>query len=95
MTFSSFCILLFLLAGLLLGLSVFPKKLLKANNLLLTAGIALVLFCMGVSLGSSPTLGADLAQAGVSALVLSVAAVAGSVAAVWLLAKLFKGGRGE
>ncbi len=95
MSFSFLFILLFLVAGLLLGMTVFPKKLLKANGMLMTAGIVLVLFCMGVSLGSSPTLLADLTEAGSAALVLSLSAVAGSVAVVWLLAKLFERGRGR
>ena len=95
MTFSSFFILLFLVAGLLLGMTVFPKKLLKANSLLMTVGIALVLFCMGASLGSSPTLLADLTEAGTVAIALSVASVAGSVLVVWLLAKLFERGQGR
>ncbi len=90
---SSFSILIYLVVGAVLGATIFPRRLLWANNRLITIGLALVLFTMGASLGGSPTLLADLAAAGSQAAVLAVAATAGSVLVVWLLTRLFVRGR--
>ena len=88
---SSFSILIFLALGILLGATIFPKKLLKLNNKLITIGVALLLFSMGASLGGSPTFFEDVVSAGGQAAVFAVATVAGSVLMVWLLTRLFKG----
>ena len=91
----SFAILFFLLLGIGLGLTVFPKKWLKYNNILQTVGISLTLFTMGVSLGGSPTFLEDVKQAGWQGFLFAVVTVAGSTAAVYILVRLFLKGKEE
>ena len=86
---SSLVVLLPLIAGLGLGATVVPVKYAKLNDRLLTASVGLLLFIMGLSLGAGPTLLEDLRQAGVQAVALTLAAVAGSVLVVHILARIF------
>lgn len=91
--FGTYSILLYLALGVALGATVFPKKWLSMNNHLITFGLSLALFAMGVSLGGSPTFFADVAAAGGQAAVFAIATTAGSTLLVWFLAKLFLRGR--
>lgn len=84
-----FGILLFLVAGLVLGATVFPKRWLGINSRFITAGLVIVLFSMGVTLGGSPTFVQDIMSAGGQAAVFAVATIAGSVFFVWLFASFF------
>lgn len=70
--------------GILIGATIFPIRWLKIGSVLQTAGIALLLFSMGVSMGGSPTFLQDIKDAGLQALVYAVFAIAGSVFLVWL-----------
>ncbi len=91
----SFAILVFLLIGIGLGLTFFPKKWLKYNNILQTVGISLTLFTMGVSLGGSPTFVEDMKQAGWQGFLFALVTVLGSIVMVYILVRLFLKRKGE
>ena len=90
MNLSSFSILAWLAGGILLGALCFPKGWLPRLGIAVTAGVGLVLFFMGVSLGSDPDFFQNLAAAGLPAGVMAFCTVGGSVAAVWMLSRLLK-----
>ncbi len=90
----SFSLIVYFLLGIGVGLTVFPKRWLKANDRVQTAGICLTLFSMGASVGSSPTFLEDLRTAGLQAVAFALATMAGSVLAVWLLSRLLPGKEG-
>ncbi|MEA5010758.1 MAG: LysO family transporter [Angelakisella sp.] len=89
MNLANFAILGWLLGGILIGATIFPRKWLGIVSRMVTLGVILVLFCMGLSLGGSPTLVQDLTQAGWEAVLFAAATIAGSVAVVALVARLF------
>lgn len=95
MSLGTFSILGWLVGGVVIGalLRVRPRHQ-KIVDGVITAGVALVLFFMGVSLGGGPDLVRDLAAAGGPAAVMALCTVGGSVLAVWLLTRIFqtKGG---
>mgnify|MGYP000961109460 CR=1 FL=1 len=94
MSLGSFSILAWLAGGAVLGALLFPPKWLRAVDGAITAGVALVLFCMGVSLGGDPAFLENLLSAGGPAALMALCTVGGSVLAVWALCRLFlKGGR--
>ncbi len=90
----SFSLIIYFLLGIGIGLTVFPKKWLKGNDWVQTAGICLTLFSMGASVGSSPTFLEDLRTAGLQAVVFALATIGGSVLVVWLLSRFLKGKAG-
>lgn len=83
-----FSLIVFFLIGIVIGVTVFPLKWLKANSLLQTAGISLTLFSMGASMAGSPTFLADLRAAGLRAVVFAVATMSCSVLMVYILSRL-------
>jgi len=85
--------LIFLAIGMVLGWTVFPQKWNKAAiNVQLGATLVLI-FSMGVSLGSRPGFFEELADMGLQSLLFTVCAVAGSIALVYPLSKRFLAGR--
>lgn len=87
--FSSISILIFLVIGLVIGWTCFPKKWLKVNSVLQTVGMGLTIFFMGVALGVSPTFLKDLTTAGWQAALFGIVTVLGSILVVYLLTRLF------
>lgn len=75
--------------GALVGATVFPQKLKLWNSRLQTAAIALLIFTMGVGLGSRPDFLSELAEIGLESLVLAVVPAALSVAVVYPLSQKF------
>ncbi len=65
------------------------KKLISANERLITYAIYLLLFLMGVSIGSNQQIMGSLSSLGITALVVSVGAVVGSILLGFLVSKLF------
>ena len=83
-----FSLIVFFLIGIVIGLTIFPLKWLKANSWLQTIGISLTLFSMGASMAGSPTFLEDLRTAGVQALLFAAATIAGSVLLVYILSRV-------
>lgn len=79
-----------LLAGLMLGLIPGAKRWQSANKMLGTIGVLLLLGSMGVELGGNVAIMESLGQIGITAAVLAVGAVAGSIALVWPLVPVLK-----
>lgn len=75
--------------GVLMGATVFPEKLKKWNSRLQTAATALLIFTMGVGLGSRPDFLSEVGEIGLESLVLAVVPAALSVAAVYPLSRRF------
>lgn len=77
-------------AGMLLGFLLRQrKKLMSANEKLITYAIYLLLFMMGVSIGSNQQIINSLSSLGITALLVSVGAVAGSILLGFFVSKLF------
>lgn len=75
--------------GILVGATVFPQKLKKWNARFQTAAIALLIFTMGVGLGSRPDFLSELAEIGLESLVLAVIPAALSVAVIYPLSRKY------
>lgn len=78
--------------GALVGATVFPSKLKVWNSRLQTAAIALLIFTMGVGLGSRPDFLSEVAGIGLESLVLAVVPAALSVAVIYPLSRKFLAG---
>lgn len=75
--------------GILVGMTVFPKRLKPLNSLLQTAATALLIFTMGVSLGSRPGFLSELSEIGLQSLTLAALPTALSVAVVYPLTRKY------
>lgn len=75
--------------GILIGATVFPKKLKPLNSALQTAATALLIFTMGVSLGSRPGFLSELAEIGFQSLILAAAPAALSIAVIYPLSRKY------
>ncbi|HEV8663815.1 MAG TPA: LysO family transporter [Candidatus Methylomirabilis sp.] len=74
------------LLGCLLGaLDRVPRPLLPWVERLMVAGLAVLLFSMGVSIGTNPQIVGSLPALGLKSALLAAGAVLGSVLAAWLL----------
>ncbi len=79
-----------LVVGLMLGLIPGAKRWQSVNKLLGTIGVLLLLGSMGVELGGNAAIMESLGQIGVSAAVLAIAAVVGSIALAWPIVPLLR-----
>lgn len=79
-----------LVAGLVLGLIPGAGRWQSANKLLGTIGVLLLLGSMGVELGGNAAIMESLGQIGISAAVLAIGAVVGSIALVWPLVPVLR-----
>ena len=75
--------------GVVIGMKWFPTKWTKANQIVQLGVTALLIFIMGVMLGTRSSLFEELGEVGIASLVYSVFPIAGSVAAVYLVSKKF------
>lgn len=79
-----------MLGGMLLGFLLKTKqRIVTANEKLITYAIYLLLFLMGVSIGSNELIMNSLSSLGTLALLLSTGAVAGSILMGFLVFKIF------
>lgn len=79
-------ILAAVLLGCLLGaLHLVPPTVLPWVERLMAAGLAVLLFSMGVSIGTNPQIVRSLPALGLKSALLAAGAVLGSVLAAWLL----------
>lgn len=81
--------------GVLVGAAVFPQKLKKWNSRLQTAATALLIFTMGVGLGSRPDFLSEMGEIGLESLVLAVVPVVLSVAVIYPLSRRYLAGAEE
>jgi len=82
-------ILLILSAGIIVGLMIVKyPKLHQINNKLLNLAIYVLLFLLGISVGTNQQVIHNLDKIGVEALLLAAASIAGSVLASYLVFKL-------
>ncbi len=65
------------------------KKLMSANEKLITYAIYLLLFMMGVSIGSNQQIMGSLNSIGITALLVSVGAVTGSILLGFFVNRIF------
>ena len=85
-------ILIFLLIGMVIGWKCFPEKWNKLNiNVQLISTLVLI-FSMGVSLGSRPGFIHELADMGFRSLIFALLAIAGSILVVYPLTVKFLAG---
>ena len=82
-------ILLIMTAGVLFGLFFFPKKLKKANEKLQLAATTLLIFSMGIKLGSRENFLHELGSVGFQSLVYAIVPIFFSVLTVYLLTQRF------
>ncbi|MEG1994280.1 MAG: LysO family transporter [Oscillospiraceae bacterium] len=81
--------------GWFVGYKFFKEKYIKANSLFQTICVALLIFCMGISLGNRPTFFDDLSRLGISAVIYAVVPIIFSVILVYFLTELFLTEKGE
>lgn len=84
--------------GWFIGYKYFKEKYIKANSFFQTVCVALLIFCMGVSLGSRPTFFDDLKDLGINAVIYSVVPIIFSVVFVYFLTEITinrKGGQAD
>ena len=75
--------------GVVVGATVFPQKLKRWNSRLQLAMTALLIFTMGVSLGSRPGFLEELGAIGTKSLIFAILPILASVALVYPLSKRF------
>lgn len=78
-----------MMLGVLIGLKFDLKKTLKVNGVIQMILTGILIFCMGVSLGSRENFFQELAELGWKSVVYVLSAVACSVLVVYILTKLF------
>lgn len=81
--------ILIMCLGVLAGATVFPRALGKWNQRFQTAATALLIFTMGVGLGSRPGFLAELGEMGLDSLLFAAVPILLSVAAVYPLSRRF------
>lgn len=81
--------ILIMCLGVLVGATVFPDRLKKWNQRFQTAATALLIFTMGVGLGSRPGFLAEIGEMGLESLVLALVPAALSAAVVYPLSRRF------
>jgi len=75
--------------GVVIGATIFPERLGKWNARLQTAITALLIFTMGVGLGSRPNFLSEVGEIGLESLILAAAPAALSVAVIYPLSRRF------
>lgn len=89
-------ILLIMAMGVLVGLRFFPEKWQKQNGYVQLISILVLIFCMGVSLGSNPNFMDELVGFGIKGLVFAIVPIVCSIAGVYLLThKWMKGNKDD
>ena len=81
--------------GVLIGLRLFPAKYKRLNELLQMVCTAVLIFCMGLSLGSREGFLQELTSLGCQSAVLAIVPILLSVLAVYLLTRKWRSGNGE
>ena len=81
--------MLIMCAGVLVGATVFPARLKVWNSRLQVAMTALLIFTMGVGLGSRPGFLAELGEMGLDSFLFAAVPILLSVAAVYPLSRRF------
>lgn len=82
-------ILVIMMLGVLIGMKLNLKKTLKANGVLQIVLTGILIFIMGVSLGSREDFFNELTELGWKSVIYMLAAVAGSTVFVHILTKIF------
>ncbi len=82
-------ILIFLLIGMLIGWKCFPEKWNKLNINIQLAATLVLIFSMGVSLGSRPGFIHEITSMGIRSFVFAVLAILGSIVVVYPLTRKF------
>ena len=83
-------VLLIMVAGILAGIGIGKSPvLLKVNERLISWAIYLLLFLLGVSVGTNETVIRSLDSIGLQALLLTLGALAGSIAMGWIIHRVF------
>ena len=82
-------VLLMLMIGILIGLKLFKEKWKKWNERIQVMSTALLIFTMGVSLGSKPNFIKEFIIFGGDSLVLAIIPIAFSILLVYVLTKSF------
>lgn len=82
-------IIFFIIIGILIGFTIFPKKYLKINNKISQISVILLLFSMGVSLGGGENFINDIKSSGFIALIFALFGILLSVLLVFIVSKIF------
>ena len=82
-------ILIFLLIGMVIGWKCFPEKWNKLNINIQLASTLVLIFSMGVSLGSRPGFIHELANMGLRSFVFAALVIAGSILVVYPLTRKY------
>lgn len=82
-------VLFILMIGILIGFKCFPQKWKKWNGRIQVGSTAVLIFIMGVSLGSRPDFFKELTTLGWDSMILAIIPIAFSIVLVYILTKRF------
>lgn len=82
-------ILIYMLIGIIIGFKWFPTKLKKWNERIQVISVSVLIFLMGVNLGSRPNFLRDFAWFGLESLLLAIIPIIFSVLVVYIITKYF------
>jgi uncharacterized membrane protein YbjE (DUF340 family) len=84
-----FTVIAIMLAGVLIGYLARAVPMLQKVGKSISVTIILLLFLLGMSVGSNETIVSELGRLGWVAVVIALAGTCGSVAAAWLIVKFY------
>lgn len=82
-------ILIIMAAGILVGSLWFPEKWHKHNEKVQLGSMLLLIFCMGISLGSKPNFFKEIGTLGIKGVVFAIVPIIFSIGLVYLLTSKF------
>ncbi|GAA4652880.1 hypothetical protein GCM10023142_00180 [Anaerocolumna aminovalerica] len=82
-------VLIYMLIGIVIGFKWFPLKLKKWNERIQVISISILIFLMGVTLGSRPNFLTDFLHLGLESLLLAIIPIIFSVLFVYFITKYF------
>lgn len=82
-----FTLIFYFAIGIAAGIKLFPTKFLKANRVIQTICLCVILFNSGIALGTNPNLWEDLRTAGIQALCYALLPIAFSIGTIYLLTR--------
>lgn len=82
-------VLIYMIIGIIIGFKWFPTKFKKWNEIIQVISISVLIFLMGVILGSRPSFLSDIAQLGLESLLLAIIPIIFSVIFVYFITKHF------
>lgn len=82
-------VIIIMIIGIIIGLKIFPEKWHKKNQYLQVVCVAILIFSMGVKLGSRDNFLKEISEIGLSSLILAIVPILFSVIFVYILTEKY------